>query len=139
MSNYLATVEFDDGERLLAVYNTTSDNLLGRSLLPDSPEARRSLAEGDRDKSEQFEAMHLAHYGETEEQREARLSDCLSGSAEPVTVRVPGYGASFRSQASRKHRLMTGSVHLPDGDWRIQSVEKPTPEPARWFRRILKR
>jgi hypothetical protein len=113
MSNYLAMVTFEDGTRLLAVYNNTSDNLIMRSLIPDSEDARRAIREADRDEYERFEALHLAQYGEREDQRERRLLEQAHASTERVVVQVPGYEAAFRSYASRQHNIVTGRIDLP--------------------------
>jgi hypothetical protein len=113
MSNYLALVAFEDGTRLLAVYNNTSDNLLARSLIHDSEVARRAIREADGDKYEQFETLHLAQYGERGDRRGLRLLEEAQASAERVVVQVPGYEAAFRSHASRQHNIVTGRIDSP--------------------------
>jgi hypothetical protein len=113
MSDYLALVTFEDGTRLLAVYNNTSDNLRVRSLVPDSEDARRAIDKADRYKYERFDALHRVQYGEMADRRGPRLLEQAHASTERVVVQIPGYEAAFLSHASRQHNIVTGRVDLP--------------------------
>lgn len=111
----LAEVRFPDGRKLYAAFNTDTDSLVTRSLMPLMPHELDKFDDEvtDLDPAQYLATLHVAKHQMSAQKRDGLLSVDMSqhmAESEDVEVYIPDYEEGFTSRANFSSQVLTGTT-----------------------------